>query len=107
MERGRDSFFSHPDPTLCVLVVLSLGWDVFEGIKDFGRKTFKVKIDKIVSQNVPVVPTFKNVMKEKMKALDANIINTLVSAFLFEPGLVGTSKMVDSCPTTTTNPNSQ
>ena len=86
-------FFSSSDPTLRALVALSLGCDVFEGTKNLGPKTIKDNLDKIISQNVPMIPAFKNIMKEKTKALDESIINTLVSAFLFEPGLVDTSNV--------------
>ena len=89
--------FSFSDPTLRALIAISLGCDIFDdGIKDFGPKTIKCKIDKIVSENKPVVPTFRAAMKEKMKTLDDNVLNTLVSSLLFEPGLVDITKKVNT-----------
>ena len=66
MERGRASVFLSSDPTLRALVALSLGCDVFEGIKNLGPKTIKDHLDKIISQNVPMIPAFKNIMKDEL-----------------------------------------
>ena len=93
-KEAEQPFFSLPDPVLRVLIALSLGCDVFHGVNSLGPKSIQDKIDKLVSKNEPLVPAFKNMMKKQMKTLNDSIIDTLVSAFLFEPGLVDETKQV-------------
>ena len=89
-------FFSFPDPNLRVLIALSLGCDVFSGIKELGPKTIQDKIDNLFANDQQVIPGFRDFMKSKNKALDDSIINCLVSAFLFEPGLIDATKKVSN-----------
>ena len=89
--------FSSPDPMLRVLVALALGCDVFEGVNTLSPKTIKDKIDSFVSENKEVVPAFKDLIKSRMKTLDDSIINCLVAAFIYEPGLIDETKKVGTC----------
>jgi hypothetical protein len=89
-------FFASPDPILRTLIALSLGCDVFDGIKELGPKTIKDKIDIFLSENKEVVPALKDLMKSKMKELNDSVLNCLVASFMFEPGLIDTKKKVVS-----------
>ena len=90
--------FASPDATLRALIALSLGCDVFiGGIKNFGLKKVQEKIEKhSKDHNGSIVPYFKQDMIKLMKGLSNSEIDTLLAAFLYEPGIVDKTKKVPS-----------
>ena len=88
--------FSSVGPMLRVLVALTLGCDVFDGIKGISCSTINDKLKQIQNDTASPVQLFKEYMQEKMPKLDECIIETLVSAFIFEPGLIDETKRVES-----------
>ena len=88
--------FSFLDPTLQVLIALSLRCDVFSGIKELDPKTIQEKIHELVSNEKQGIPGFRDLMKSKNKTMDNVIINSLVSVNLCKPGLIDTTKKVSN-----------
>ena len=101
---AEQQLFQSNDPILRALVALTLGCDVFDGVKDLGIKKIEEKLKKIeCDPAASQVSSFKSFMQSKMNNLDLGIIDTLVSAFIYEPGIVDETKRVESSYDATNN----
>ena len=94
--RADYPLFASPDPYLRGLIALSMGCDVFDGISNFGISKINDCLNDSKKKDVSLTESLKKEMKDRMKSLDDNILDTLVSALLYEPGLVDTNLAVQT-----------
>ena len=88
--------FATPDPNLRALIALSMGCDVFDGVHNFGIGKIDECLNDSKKKDKPLTLSLKDEMIKRMKSLDYSILDTLVSAMLYEPGLVDTNQRVQT-----------
>ena len=118
-DEAKYPFFDNPDPVLRAIIAIVLGCDVYEGIKGWGPAKVEGKINDLLKKqsttdstttstttcNETVVAGLKSLMQSTMKA-DANIVDTLIASFIYEPGIIDTTKsFLDDVPLPSDNDN--
>ena len=105
-EEAKHPFFQNPDPVFRAIIAIILGCDIYEGIKGFGPSKIEAKIKEITKKaldsstydatatciNDVVVAGLRQFFKSTIN-VDLNVIDALVVAFLYEPGIVDESKL--------------
>ena len=94
---AKHPFFKSFDPVFRVIVAIILGCDVYDGIKGWGPSKIEVKINDIrkksssTMSDSDLVPSLMSSICLAINA-DENVIDTLISSFIYEPGIVNEDK---------------
>jgi hypothetical protein len=86
-DEAKYDLFGNISPTLRAMIALILGCDVYkEGVHSYGPAKVWKMLEKLKSENSKEKQT-KQCLLDGLKLPEA-VIDTLITAFLFEPGLV-------------------